>query len=275
MNYKDLWQPLVALYDEAEAKAIVKYMLDVAFGFTTADIYSGAIESMDTNGEQRLSAMLNRLKKGEPVQYVVGYAYFLGRKFTVDANVLIPRPETEELCQWVASDYTDNVDILDIGTGSGCIATTLALDIDGARVTAWDISDGALGVAQTNASRLSANVNFSKVDALCPPSDNAKWDIIVSNPPYICDKEKETMHNNVLDNEPHLALFVPDNSPLLFYQSIVRYAKNGLRVGGAIYLEINPLYASSIIDLLASNGFLNVELRQDIFGKQRMIKAIK
>lgn len=275
MNYKDLWQPLVALYDEAEAKAIVKYMLDVAFGFTTADIYSGTIESMDTNGEQRLSAMLNRLKKGEPVQYVVGYAYFLGRKFSVDANVLIPRPETEELCQWVASDYTDNVDILDIGTGSGCIATTLALDIDGARVTAWDISDGALGVAQTNASRLSANVNFSKVDALCPPSDNAKWDIIVSNPPYICDKEKETMHNNVLDNEPHLALFVPDNSPLLFYQSIVRYAKNGLRVGGAIYLEINPLYASSIIDLLASNGFLNVELRQDIFGKQRMIKAIK
>jgi len=282
MTYRNIWQPLAAIYGEGEAKAIARYLLDVAFHLSAADIYCGAVERFSAADGQSLAAMLQRLLQGEPVQYVVGYADFCGRLFAVDANVLIPRPETEELCQWIIDDLSarqagnnDDKDILDIGTGSGCIAITLALDIADASVTTWDISDEALDAAINNAKRFNAIVNFERVDALNPPNDNARWDIVVSNPPYICDKEKATIEHNVKDFEPHLALFVPDSSPLLFYQSIAHYALSALRGGGALYFEINPLYAQDIADMLASHGYADIEIRQDQFGKQRMIKAIR
>lgn len=280
MNYKDIWQPLITIYGESEAKAVARYLLDVSFHLSVADIYSGATEKMTCADEQRLLAMLERLKKSEPVQYVTGYADFYGRQFAVDRNVLIPRPETEELCQWIILDTKskENIaqrDILDIGTGSGCIAATLALDVHGANVSAWDIAKGALTVAMRNAKRLNAEVDFRKVDALCPPADEVLWDIIVSNPPYICQKERPAMHTNVLDNEPPTALFVPDDEPLLFYQSIAKYARKALRSGGSMYFEINPLYATDIVSMLTANGFRDIEIRHDQFGKQRLTKAIR
>lgn len=275
MTYNDIWQPLVAIYGESEAKAIARYLLDVAFNISIADIYCGAIEKMGDTDKHRLISMVDRLKKSEPVQYVLGYADFCGRQFAVDSNVLIPRPETEELCQWIINDSSGKKDILDIGTGSGCIAITLALDIHGAKVSAWEISKGALLMAKGNARRLKAYVDFQIVDALRPPSDNALWDIIVSNPPYICNKEKADMHSNVLDYEPHSALFVPDNSPLLFYSSIAVYAKHALRKGGALYFEINPIYVKETADMLYEQGLCQIETQNDQFGKQRMIKAIK
>lgn len=275
MTYHDIWQPLAAIYGEGEAKAIARYLLDVAFHLSTADIYCGAVERLNAADGLSLNAMLERLKQGEPVQYVVGYADFCGRQFAVDGNVLIPRPETEELCQWIIGDNNSKKDILDIGTGSGCIAITLVLDIAAANVTTWDISNEALDVAINNAKRFNAIVNFERVDALNPPCDNARWDIVVSNPPYICDKEKAAIERNVMDFEPHLALFVPDASPLLFYESIARYALSALRSSGALYFEVNPLYAKDTADMLASQGYANIEIRQDQFGKQRMIKAIR
>lgn len=284
MTYLDIWQPLAATYDEGEAKAIARYLLDVAFHLSTADIYSGAVERMNANDEKRLKAMLERLKDGEPVQYVVGLADFCGRQFAVDSNVLIPRPETEELCQWIISDNNDSIsneigndgiDILDIGTGSGCIAITIALEIKKGRVEAWDISDGALSVAKRNSKLSSMNLKMKKVDALCPPCDFALWDIIVSNPPYICNKEKEVMERNVKDFEPNSALFVPDSSPLLFYRAIAQYACSALKKGGRLYFEINPLYAKDITNMLAQKGFSEIEIRNDQFGKQRMTKATK
>lgn len=275
MKYNDIWKPLVDIYDEGEAKAIARYLLEVAFSITIEDIYSGALDSLNSDDEQRLARMFERLRQGEPVQYVAGYADFCGRQFAVDANVLIPRPETQRLCLWVIEDGGENSDILDIGTGSGCIATTLALDIPKARVTAWDISDGALHVAKSNADRLGAHIDFRHVDALCPPTDNQLWDIIVSNPPYICEKEKSSIHTNVLDHEPSTALFVPDDDPLLFYRSIAIYAKQALRKGGKIYFEINPIYVEDIVKMLAQQGFFLIEIKEDQYGKLRMIKAVK
>lgn len=280
---REIWQPLVAIYGEGEAKAIVRYVLEVAFNLSVADIYSGAIERMSVSDRQRLDTMLERLKRSEPVQYVLGYADFCGRQFAVNGNVLIPRPETEELCQWIIEDSAEDLaihdrageDILDIGTGSGCIATTLALDIPMAKVAAWDISEGALAVARDNAHRLKADVDFERVDALCPPADDARWDTIVSNPPYICDKEKLAIDANVIDNEPHTALFVPNNEPLLFYKSIADYAKKALRGGGSLYFEINALYVKDVCDMLGAKGFSDIEIRQDQFGKQRMTKATR
>lgn len=275
MTYNDIWRPLVDIYGEGEAKAIAKYVLEVSFGLSTADIYCGAVEHFSDEEGRRLTDMMQRLKQSEPVQYVIGVADFCGRMFDVDSNVLIPRPETEELCQWIISDNKKGLDILDIGTGSGCIAVTLALSIADARVSAWDISEGALSVAKCNAKRLMANVNFSKVDALCPPNDKGKWDIIASNPPYICNNEQATMHSNVMDYEPHTALFVPDDSPLLFYRAITQYASTALRSGGSLFFEINPLYAKETTDMLAECGFSDIETRRDAFGKERMTKAIK
>lgn len=285
MTYNDIWRPLVNIYGEGEAKAIAKYVLDVSFGLSTADIYGGAVERMDADDERRLASMLGRLMRSEPVQYVAGVADFCGRAFYVDGNVLIPRPETEELCQWVIDDcgkvegWTDDrskdVDILDIGTGSGCIAVTLALDIADARVTAWDISEGALAVAKRNVRRMNAHVDFCKVDVFNPPEDKERWNVIVSNPPYICAKEQATMHRNVIDYEPHSALFVPDGSPIVFYQAIACYARLSLRHRGTLFFEINPLYVKDIQDMLVSNGFSDIEIRIDSFGKERMVKAVK
>lgn len=158
-------------------------------------------------------------------------------------------------------------------TGSGCIAVTLALDMRDVHVTAWDISEAALDIARTNAKDLGAQVTLVMQDALSPPDDHEVWDIIVSNPPYICEKERTTMEQNVLNHEPHTALFVPDDDPLLFYRAIARYGQQALEPGGWLYFEINPLYANDMQHMLSMMSYHNIELKTDQFGKQRMIRA--
>ena len=272
---------------------------------------------------------MQRLEKGEPVQYIIGVADFFGRQFHVEPGVLIPRPETEELCRWIlASDkhgltrtvrksphqsdtkdresslQSDNevrvspsqsdANILDIGTGSGCIAITLALELPDAQVTAWDISHDALRIAAGNAKSLGANVTFKHRDVLDSSlftldsslftldsslftlhSSLPKWDLIVSNPPYICEKEKSAMECNVLEHEPHLALFVPDDDPLLFYRAIAQYAVVALKPQGSLFFEINPLYADDLDRMLRIMSYHDISIRQDQFGKPRFLKATK
>ena len=273
MNYEQLCQRLSNVYDTGEAKAIVRWVLDVRFGLSTADIYCGKVTQLSPNDQVELEKIMQRLEKAEPVQYVLGVADFCGRQFHVAPGVLIPRPETAELCHLIVED--GGSDILDIGTGSGCIAITLALDIADAKVTAWDISDDALRIAKGNAKDLGANVSFEHRDALNPSLTSQIWDVIVSNPPYICRKEADEMEENVLKYEPDTALFVPDDDPLLFYRHIMNYAASSLRQEGRLYFEINPIYADSIVEHLQQTGFVSVQKITDQFGKTRFIKACK
>ena len=281
MTYREFWQPLTARYDEGEAKAIARLVAEVRYGLTLADVLAGRLETVD---EHQLSQLQQRLLAGEPVQYVLGEAQFLGRWFHVEPGVLIPRPETEELCHWIVSQGDSSLmnatNILDIGTGSGCIAITLAAEMRKAKVTAWDISENALEVARENARRLNVNVTFEQVDVIHIPSNSYQqtskvFDVIVSNPPYIINKERSSMEANVLNYEPPTALFVPDDDPLLFYRAIAAYGQNALRQGGWLYFEINPLYAQNMIELLSSMSYHDIETRYDEYGKQRMIRAQK
>ena len=277
MNYEQLCQRLCNVYDTGEAKAIVRWVLDVRFGLSTADIYCGKVTQLSPNDQAELEKIMQRLEKAEPVQYVVQYvlgvADFCGRQFHVAPGVLIPRPETAELCHLIAED--GGRDILDIGTGSGCIAITLALDIADAKVTAWDISDDALRIAKGNAKDLGVNVSFEHRDALNLSHTSQSWDVIVSNPPYICRKESDEMEDNVLKYEPDTALFVPDEDPLLFYRHIMNYAASALKQNGRLYFEINPIYADSIAVQLQQTGFVDILKITDQFGKNRFIKACK
>lgn len=276
MTYRELWRTLEPLYGNGEARAITDYVLDVCFGLSKADILCGAVDEMTAEKTAELNKIFGRLTEGEPVQYVLGRAEFCGRWFSVRPGVLIPRPETEELCAWITADSkaSGSPKVLDIGTGSGCIAITLQLDMPESNVTAWDISADALDVARENAQQLGANVNFVKLDALNAKPEG-EWDVIVSNPPYICEKEKKDMAVNVLEHEPHTALFVPDADPLLFYRAITRLAVQTLNKGGRLYFEINPIYADDTCRMMRAEGMTAVELRSDMYGKQRMAKGIK
>lgn len=280
MKYEDIWKPLVSRYGDKEAKAITRYLLEVGYGLSMTDILCGAAEQLppDEMGEN-----LRRLLKGEPVQYVVGKAEFGGRTFKVTPDVLIPRPETYELCQWVVEEKREerreerDFSVLDIGTGSGCIAITLALDIPDAQVEAWDISEGALSIARQNVEDLHAHVDFKQVNVLSslPKQGGPEWVFIISNPPYICKKEAASMEQHVLDHEPHQALFVPDEDPLVFYKAIGQYACHALANHGCLFFEINPLYATEITKMLDEMGFFEIETRKDQFGKVRFVRARK
>lgn len=321
-TYQQLWQSLTPLYDAGEAQAIVRTVLDVKYGMTLTDIICGKVNEISADEERKLEEIIIRLQKGEPVQYVLGEADFAGRPFYVEPGVLIPRPETAELCQWIEEDMagistvssedfsedspqaTDDAKlILDICTGSGCIAITLGLNIPNSEVTGWDISEDALRIAQGNVEMMKAgNVRIELQDALALPkaaeTDNEKmkgnddkevvkpkgeaktpstqkWDLIVSNPPYICEKEKADMEKNVLEHEPSLALFVPDEDPLKFYRAIAEYASSALKSGGALYFEINPIYEKETREMLLKLDFKDIETKEDAFGKKRMMRAIK
>ena len=283
MTYNQLWHMIVPPYDESEAKAIIRMVLEVVFNFRLADLYSGKVNELSPDKEEVLREIVARLKKCEPVQYVLRQADFCGRTFEVCPGVLIPRPETAELCEWITTRHTHSgrLRILDIGTGSGCIALTLALNLPCAQVEGWDISAEALCIAEENNERLKANVRFLQKDILAPDSagtttkNKEEIDIIVSNPPYICMKERGEMDRNVLNYEPETALFVPDNDPLRFYRAIAEHGKKALRTGGELYFEINPLYASELKIMLEELGYKELELREDSFGKQRMMKGVK
>ena len=281
MTYQELWRPLTAVYDLREAQSVARMVLEMRFGLTLADVLCGQMPD-----ECDLRPIQQRLLAGEPVQYVIGEAEFGGRRFRVAPGVLIPRPETYELCLWVSNRGERREErgekgerILDIGTGSGCIACTLAAELPEAEVTAWDISEEALAIARENARRTHVHVLFEQADILDPrliaASPQNRYQIIVSNPPYICQKEQATMERHVLDHEPHLALFVPDDDPLLFYRAIARYASLSLTPGGSLYFEINPLYATELSALLSAMSYHDIALKNDQFGKPRMIKATR
>jgi len=277
MTYPELWRRLLPMYEEGEAKAIVRLVLETRFGLSLADICAGKVTHLSQDDGRELEDLMQGLALGHPVQYVLGEALFAGRTFRVTPDVLIPRPETEELCQWVvqtlSSTSLSHPRILDIGTGSGCIAITLAQSLPSALVCGWDISKGALAVARENADRWGSAVELVRQDALHAPTDKNRWDVIVSNPPYICHQEREAMAAHVLEHEPHSALFVPDDDPLLFYRSIARYALSALRPGGQLFFEINPLYAESLQRMLEEMDWRRVETRHDAFGRQRMMRA--
>ena len=273
MTYEELWHRLTHIYDAGEAKAVVRWVLDVRFGMSWTDILCGKVTELSAHDQTELEKIMQRLEKGEPIQYIIGVADFCGRQFHVEPGVLIPRPETAELCRWIVDDVSQSAPaILDIGTGSGCIAITLALDIPDSRVTAWDISEPALRIARQNAATAGAAVALERCDALCPTAF-APWDIIVSNPPYIYSKERAAMTRNVLDYEPREALFAPDDNPLLFYQRIADYARRTLTPGGSLYFELNPLLADAVSDYLQRCGLRQPQIREDQFGKRRFIKA--
>ena len=275
MTYKELWQSLADTYDTGEAKAIIDTVLDIRFGMSKADVICGALDEMSAADRLALQHIMQRLQTAEPVQYVLGQADFCGHVFAVNPGVLIPRPETEELCQWIACDHRHRQDlqVLDLCTGSGCIAITLALTLPQSRVTGYDISPEALRTARHNAGRLGAKVDFRSVDVLAPMSADRQWDIIVSNPPYICHREKKDMAANVLQHEPHIALFVPDDDPLRFYRAIAVNAAETLPPDGQLYLEINPAHADDTARMLATHRLRNIEIRHDQYGKKRMIRA--
>lgn len=280
MTLTDLAKRLTSYYDIQEARGIVRLLLSDLYGMSLTDICVGALDRLTEEQTQQIEDAMLRLEKGEPVQYVTGKAHFCDRTFLVSPSVLIPRPETELLCQLIADNdqtVTGNgeIRVLDMGTGSGCIAITLALSMQNASVEAWDVSAEALNMAKSNAESLGASVSFEQKDILGLDENDVErcYDIIVSNPPYICNKEAAQMEHNVLDFEPHLALFVPDEAPLLFYSAIARFARLALKVGGALYFEINPLYADALCSMLSSLGFANVTIHVDQFGKQRFISA--
>lgn len=284
MTYNELWRQLTQVYDDYEAKAIARMVYEVRFGLMPSDLFIGKDTQLSTDDQKLLAEITQRLLTGEPIQYVLGEAEFGGRTFHVEPGVLIPRPETYELCQWIMEERRGkkeegrNTSILDIGTGSGCIACTLAAELADAEVTAWDISDDALRIATENAKRTNVHVSFKKVDVLNTSLLNRErpatgLDIIVSNPPYICNKERATMERNVLEHEPELALFVPDDDPLLFYRTIARFAAKALNPSGALYFEINPLHVSEMQQMLSEEGFSHTEIRNDQFGKQRFTKS--
>ena len=286
-----MWRSLAPEYGDNEAKAIVRTLLLDFFGFSLTDIVCGKVEDLPIADKDRLTTAMESLQKGIPVQYITQKAPFAGRTFHVEPGVLIPRPETELLCECVEEKITGSISsqpineqsshnssfpkILDVGTGSGCIACTLALNIRDAHVTAWDISDKAIKIAQKNAASLGADICIIKQDALNPPQDVATWDAIVSNPPYICIREKAEMERNVLDNEPYTALFVPDDRPLLFYSSIAEYASKALKEKGWLLFEINPIYKKEMEEMLKNKGFCNIETRKDQFNKFRIAIAQK
>ena len=295
MNYNELWHQLAQKYSEGEAKAIARMTYEVRFGLTLSDLCLGKDTQLSADDQTELEEIANRLLQGEPIQYVLGQADFCGRTFLVNDHVLIPRPETEELCRWIKTSSvspclggeqiaslkqrrTEGATILDIGTGSGCIAITLAAEMPGAEVTAWDISKEALAVARENAKRTNVHVSFEQVDVLNIPHFSSliyHFSLIISNPPYICNKERATMEVNVLEHEPHMALFVPDDDPLLFYRAIAQYGKTALKDGGWLYFEINPLYAQEMSDMLSGMSYCDIEIKEDAYGKQRMMRACK
>ena len=266
---------LRGIYPDSEALALAKMLLVEVFGFSTLELYGGKDKEFSVKHRDVLDEMIRRLKKNEPIQYIIGIETFGSLTFEVNPDVLIPRPETLELVRWIADDCKAKhpCRILDVGTGSGCIAVSLAKLIQGVEIEAWDISEDALQVASRNAKRNDVEVLFRQRDVLSVEPEGKRFEVIVSNPPYIAEKEKEVMDANVLDWEPSLALFVPDDDPLVFYRKIAQLAQEMLTEGGALYFEINQAYGQETVRMLETLGYVSIELRKDAFGNDRMIKA--
>lgn len=296
MTYSEIWHRIATSYDDGEARAIARILIEELFGLSYADIVCGATEQLSADDTLRLDTAVRRIEQGEPLQHVLGYADFCGNRFCVNGSVLIPRPETEWLVDegaklMGATATSSPKRILDIGTGSGCIAISLKLRLGDAYVEAWDISEEALRTAQDNADALKAEVVFRKRDALVSsaPTEQAMdsinyseanilaapWDLIVSNPPYICNSERSAMDDNVLLHEPHTALFVPDDDPLRFYRAIAHYALLTLNIGGSLLFECNTRYAEATGKMLRDMGFEEVTVSDDCFNLPRFVRGRK
>ena len=273
--YRDL---LTDIYGVNEASSLMAMLFEHFVSLKRHEILSGSARRISESELLKIHFACKELLKQRPIQYIIGTAWFYGEAFKVTEAVLIPRPETEELCDWIIKDSNGTANeepvlcIIDIGTGSGCIAITLNKNIENASVTALDVSVEALKVARENAVTLNAEINFLQADIL----KNDQWpvasfDIIVSNPPYVCDSEKELMKPNVLDHEPHLSLFVENDNPLVFYDAIARFALHALTENGKLYFEINENLQNEMKLLLENLGFESIEFKKDMNNKTRMM----
>jgi release factor glutamine methyltransferase len=274
-------------YNKDEVNSILSLLLESYCSLPKSILKAFPEMSISTVNQNVLFDALGKLKSGMPVQYILGFADFFGLRFKVNSHVLIPRPETEELIQWVLETFSQhsliNNDkavvqkskVLDVGTGSGCIAISLKKHLNDFEVVALDFSSAALDIARENAHFNDADITFIKHDILRQPDifTPEKLTAIVSNPPYVTPEDKEKMHTNVVDYEPHSALFVPQDDPLLFYRSIADFALVNLESGGWLFFEINEAYGDETINLLKSKGFTNTQLKKDLFGKDRMIRC--
>jgi release factor glutamine methyltransferase len=271
-------QVLTSMYGEGEAESFFYLILEEKQKLKRIDLALQPDLAFSDNEIAVWNSILEQLKLEIPIQYLLGKTSFYGLDFEVNENVLIPRPETEELVDWIISNNqaikkSDNIKILDIGTGSGCIAISLAKNLTNAQVFAIDVSENALATARKNAILNEVSVTFIQQNILETLDLGQKFDIIVSNPPYVRNLEKEEIKKNVLDHEPHLALFVEDNDALIFYKKITELAQNNLSFSGQLYFEINQYLGKEMVDLLENMGFKNVELRKDIYGNDRMTKG--
>jgi len=265
---------LAGVVEPQEAQAMIRIICEDVFNYDPVDVALRQESELPDFAPQRVADIIARLQRHEPLQYIVGNARFHGHKFKVSPAVLIPRPETEQLVDLIIDENSAaDLRVLDMGTGSGCIAISLARALKFAQVDAFDVSRDALAVARENATNLKVKVRMFESDMLSPQPDSC-YDIIVSNPPYICWGERESMERNVKDYEPGQALFVPDNDPLLFYKAIVPYAAKSLERGGRLYLEINQRFGAEIKQLLEDNGFDEVRIIEDSYGKVRFAAAI-
>lgn len=271
-----IYDELSGYYTQSEVSALTRIIATEMLGVAQMTYFLKDDVTLKAEQEAMLFNAIERLKKQEPIQYIQGYSDFCGLRFKVTPATLIPRPETSELVEWIASEHSGKiVNILDIGTGSGCIAISLAHKLPKSNVTAWDISTAALAVAAENSHNNGTEVTFERVDILSYEPKSAQFDIIVSNPPYIKENEKSAMHNNVLDWEPHTALFVPDSDPLLFYRTIAEKGLQMLAPNGTLYFEINRAHGGETMEMLANYGYTDIELRKDFADNDRMIKAKK
>lgn len=277
MNYKELKsifiEQLDGIYPAEEAQSLMFYLLDEVFEMPKAKLLIGDSFAIDNN---KLMLLIEELKSHKPIQYIIGKTYFNGHEYSVNESVLIPRPETEELVNWIVNDWSLQPDlkVLDLCTGSGCIAIELNLALTNSKVEAIDFSPAAIATAHRNASMLQANVDF-QIQNIFHYQVPQIFNIIVSNPPYVLESEKQVMRKNVLNYEPHSALFVEDDDALKFYQRIVEIASQSLIDNGAIYLEINETLANETAELFTAKGFSKIEIRKDMNGKDRMLKAEK
>ncbi|TDN88703.1 release factor glutamine methyltransferase [Salegentibacter sp. 24] len=264
-------------YPVEEVFSFFFLLTEALFGIKRIDLALDPEIQIDENQAQRLDSALKRLESHEPIQHIIGNTAFLGLTFKVDRNVLVPRPETEELVQWIIDDFSSEnktLKILDIGTGSGCIAISLMKNLPQAKISAMDISQAALNIASQNAEGHTGNLEFIRQDILQLEKLPETYDIIVSNPPYVRELEKKEMHKNVLNYDPPSALYVKDENPLIFYNKIADLAKYALSPGGKLYFEINQYLATETVKMVQEKGF-KTELRKDMFGNFRMIKVDK
>ncbi len=274
---------LAPLYESDEAKTLFSLAAEQVLALSPGKLMMQKDAAVSFINMQKFLSILNDLQIGKPIQHILEEAHFYGLVFKVNEHVLIPRPETEELVEWIISvcsiqfalnsfESPKKLSVLDIGTGSGCIPITLKKHLPNTVVATLDVSADAIAVAKQNARQIGVDINFINADILTFQSEE-KFDIIVSNPPYIRDLEKNEMHNNVLLHEPHLALFVSDENPLIFYKAIAEFAKTNLKPNGQLFFEINEYLGKETVDMLDGKEFKNIELRKDMQGKDRMLKA--